>query len=111
MAEHRESIELTLPDSGKKVVLRGYTTGRISQELEAIFLDQSEVINDNGKVKRVMNGAAFTRAHNRSIELLVLSVDGSSENVLDAVLDLSTEDHDYVYSELNKIEGHGSPKK
>ncbi|MET3349043.1 UNVERIFIED_ORG: hypothetical protein ABID57_000712 [Arthrobacter sp. UYEF1] len=111
MAEHKESIELTLPDSGKKVVLRGYTTGRISQELESIFLDQSEVINEDGKTKTVMNGAAIKRAHNRAIELLVVSVDGSTENILDAVLDLSTEDHDYVYTKLDEVEGHGSPKK
>jgi hypothetical protein len=111
MAEHKETIELILPDSGKKVVLRGFTTGRISQELESIFLDQSEVIREGDQVKTVMNGSAIKRAHNRTIELLVLSVEGSSDNVLDAVLDLSTEDHDYVYKQLNQVEGHGSPKK
>lgn len=101
MAELREQIELTTPLTGKKVVIRGYITGRIKQEIQNVYLSTA-TFDDKGKAQ--LNGSTVNTATNKALELIVLSVDGKTDGVLDAVLDLPEQDFDYVKGEVDKIQ-------
>lgn len=103
--ERPEQVEVTTP-SGKKVVLRGYITNRIKQQLEAVFLKGARVSLDDAGEKDVQFDASVTiEATNRAIELLVVSIDGQEgKPVLDYVLDdLDEMDFEFIKREVNKI--------
>lgn len=104
----QEQIEIATPVLGKKVVLRGYITGRIKQTIQSVLLSSTQV-TDEGKT--TFDGSVAVAAGNKALELIVLSVDGSTDNVLDAVLDLPEEDFDFVKAEVDKIQNPLPPNK
>lgn len=103
--ELKEQVEVTTPITKKKIVLRGYITGRIKQEIEAIFLNSTSMVaGQEDTPEMTFNGGVALQATNKAIELIVLSVDGSSDNVLDLVLDLPEQDFEFIKGEVNKIQ-------
>lgn len=97
----QETIELTTSLTGAKVVLRGYITGRIKQEIQGVLLSSTQV-TDEGKT--TFDGAVALAATNKALELIVLSVNGKSEGVLDMILDLPEQDFDFVKGEVDKVQ-------
>lgn len=94
-----ETRTVTTP-SGKTVVLRAAVTGRMKQQIEAVFLDAGKL--DGGTV--TFTGEASAAATNKAFELLVLSVDDRIEGLVDYILDeLPGEDFDFIRAEVNKI--------
>lgn len=109
----QEQVELTTPVTKAKVVVRGYATGRLKQAISALYLAGVTVESDAaGKTKSVssVNGLVGQQATNKAIEMLVLSVNGATDGVLDAVLDLPEEDFDFIVDEVNKIQAPLVPK-
>ncbi|MDQ0672936.1 hypothetical protein QFZ36_000497 [Pseudarthrobacter siccitolerans] len=100
--ELQETIEIETPILHKKVVLRGYITGRIKQEVQAVMLSSVTEVSVEQATK--FDGTAALAATNKALELIVLSVDGKSEGVLDAVLDLPEGDYDFIKAEVDKIQ-------
>lgn len=107
----QEQIELTTPVLGAKVVIRGYVTGFISQEIEKIIagsMVSSTEYDEEGKPleqsrKSQVTGAQLIEARNRTIELMVLSVNGHTEDTLQSVLDLPEADWKYVRDQVDKV--------
>lgn len=114
----QETVEIKLPVSGKVVVLRGYITGRIEQAIESVYLEDSKINTEaehdlskgqrHGKAEKVkqttsMDAKVGQKAQNKALELIVISVDGEKENVVDLVLDLPTKDYRAVVDKVNEI--------
>lgn len=91
--------------SDKKVVeLKDYLTGRDIEEIEAPTKSVMMRINEQGKPAGEVNvGEAKARSIHKAIERVVISVDGKTEQVLDAVLDLPVNDYRLVLREVDKI--------
>lgn len=105
----QEQIELTTPVTGKKVVIRGYASGRIKQAISAIYLRGSSIETTATKdgeeqSKQVTNAIVGQEATNKAIELMVISVDGLTDNILDRILDLQEDDFDFVIAEVDKVQ-------
>ena len=101
----RPTIDFVLPKTGFKVVMKEYLTGRERRQVKNALFGTS---NFEVKGKDVTSDKIpFTNtdaSSDKSIELMVVSIDGRTENVLDIVLDeLPDEDYDMV---MAKIEEH-----
>lgn len=105
----RETIELITPIGGDKVLVKKWLTGGESERLQEIFLDKYESnFNDlddkgNPKVNIPLSGKTIIEARHRTIETMILSINGKKENILQTVLDMRTEDYTFINDELNKI--------
>lgn len=99
----RETKKYTTP-SGKEVELKTYITGREKRSIQNIFLGKIEM-SVSGKETQLskINGDLVEQAENKSIEVIVVSVGGNTENVVDLVLDLRAEDYDFVIKEINLL--------
>lgn len=97
----QETIEVTTPALGKKVVLRGYITGRMKQSIQNVLLSSTQVTEEG---KTTFDGSVTLAAGNKALELIVLSVDGKTEGVLDMILDLPEQDFDFVKGEVDKVQ-------
>lgn len=108
----KETVEFTLPVTKKKVVVRGYATGRIKQAISAVYLSGTTLETKAGQVdsSSSINGMVGQEATNKAFELMVLSVDGNSDNVLDAILDLPEEDYDAVKEKVDEVRAPLAPK-
>lgn len=115
-----ETKTLKLPISGKAVVVKGYMTGFIDQEIQRILLSankshfEKEVDPSTmqegaqlgaGPVKMVMDTDPTVQldADRKMIELMVISVDGVAGDIVNQVLSLPKPDVDFIKTELKSI--------
>lgn len=116
-----ETKTFKLPVSGKSVVVKGYMTGLIDQEIQRILLSANKshfekevdpsTMQDGaqlnaGPVKLVMDTDPTVRldADRKMLELMVLSVDGNASDIVTQVLNLPKVDVDFLKTQLKGIE-------
>lgn len=104
----RETKKVTTP-SGKEVELKTYITARERNQLRNVLLEKAEVDNA-GKVSSNLSGATLEKSQYTTIELVVVSYDGSTETILDRILDGSPADYDFIVDEASKV-GNLAPAK
>ena len=99
----RTTKEIITPVGKHKLVIYDYVIGREVEEIEDIFLSEAK----EGEKSHVRRSA------HKSIEMLVVSVDGKDSKVLDRILDFKKDDYKSVINAITNIVGGESeePKK
>lgn len=92
-----------------QIVYKEYITGRDQQAIEACLYKDMQ-ISANGEATG-FNPKAIQDRLNMAIESCVVSVDGSTENVLDKVLDLPVKEYEEVKAKVEEIAGLSEEKK
>ena len=102
----RETKTITLPVSKKEAVLRTFLTGRETRQLRAIFLNDAEFSSKGDEQELAgIKGRVIEQVENKAIELVVVSVDGSEDKILETILDLHSKDYTFLVKEINEIGG------
>lgn len=83
----RETKEITTT-GGHKVILLTYITGREAREINA---------------SRVEGDTSFSKPTDVAFGIVIKSIDGSSENIVDQVLDLKLQDFTEVSEALAEV--------
>ena len=101
--ENRPTNQLTTP-AGKQLELKTYMTAGERNQLRAVYLQSVKVkAGEDGQAELgELNGDVVERAERKIIELLVVSYDGSNENILGRLLNATPEEYDFVVTESNK---------
>ncbi len=119
-----ETKTLKLPVTGKTVLVKGYMTGFIDQEIQRITLSankshfETEVDPNaasgeknamSGPMKMVMDTDPTVQldADKKMIELMVLNIDGVAGDIVNQVLSLPKTDVDYIKTQLKDIQTDG----
>lgn len=102
-----DKIEFTTPN-GTAVVMKGFISGGDSEDLQRVFMEgmKLKVDPETGELQRgaqEVPGTVLLDSAKKGIELLVLSINGSSENVYEAVRALPIPDYDMVVSKVNEL--------
>jgi len=97
----RNTKEIITPVDKHKVVIYDYVIGREVEEIEDIFLSEEK----DGEKSHVRRSA------HKSIEMLIVSVDGKDGKVLDRILDFKKDDYKFVIDTITDIIGGEEPKK
>lgn len=102
-----DTIEFTTPN-GTAVVMKGFISGGDSEDLQRVFMAgiTLKVDPETGELQRgsqEVPGTILLDSAKKGIELLVLSVNGSSENVYEAVRALPVPDYDMVVTKVNEL--------
>lgn len=101
--ETRENIKLTSP-SGKAVEVKPYLTARERNELRRKMLEGVSVDASTGEAKLAeLTGERFEVMEHSSIGAIVTSFEGSTDKILDRLLDSPAGDYDFVVAECSKI--------
>ncbi len=100
--KEREVIELTAP-SGKKLKVKSYITARERNEIRSVILPSMSLDMTNNKVVDNVSADVLAKAEPKLIEVIVAEYDGSSENILDRMLDGSPADYDFIIGQLKEI--------
>lgn len=101
----RETKKIITP-SGKEVELKTYLTAGEEKELRLVFLKGTKMDIDMETQKPIfkdVSGAIADDAENKLIEIMLVSLDGSKENILSRILELRKEEFDFIVEEINKI--------
>lgn len=104
----RPTKEIVTPVQNKKVVLKEWITGREQEYIQEPIMSAASFKaglmagNPTAEMTDFKN-SAITESNHRTIETMVVSVDGVVEKVLDSVLEMHKDDTDFVVEEINKL--------
>lgn len=106
----RQTTELTTP-SGKKFEVKTYITARERNTLRSVLLQNFSFDSASGQTKSGdINGELLEKSEQKAIEIAVVSFDGKTEDVLNRILDGTSDDYDFIVAEANKIANFKQPK-
>lgn len=98
----RETKTVVTPIGKQKIVLKAWITGREKRELRNVFLAKVKIAG--GVAETDVNSVdVINAAENKAIDTVVVSIDGDSKNLLDKILDMRSQDYNFVIGEINKI--------
>ena len=102
----RETKEIITPIGKNKVVVKTWLTGREKRDIKNILLQSTKIKSlNNGKTDiDMMSGDIMVKIEEKTIETIVLSVDGVKDNIVDTVLDMHSNDYDFIKNEVNNID-------
>ena len=103
-----EDVTFTLPLSKKQVTIKGFASYKVTSEIQRIInsgLHSTAVGTSEKDMKAnvTIDANAQLDANNRAIELMVVSFDGSADDILDRLGDLGEGDVNRVIEEINKV--------
>lgn len=101
----REKTTLTTP-AGKELVLKAWLTAAERNKFRAVFVGGAKYEVDPGsKTARVesVDPSVADTAERTVIDVAVISYDGKTEGIADALLNGPAEEYDYVVTEAGKL--------
>lgn len=101
----RETKTITTP-SGHSVVLRTYLTGREVASIKSELLKGMKMsVDPSGGTPQIgdLTGEFILAQERKTLEYLVVSVDGVTDNPIEALLDLPGPDYEAILAETNNI--------
>jgi hypothetical protein len=103
----RPTTVITTPIQRHEVVLKDWITGREREYIDAPMLDAVKTKPQfNGKsidLESIHIRQCMEQSENREIETFVVSVDGSTEKVIDSVKDMHEEDTAFVRQAIKDL--------
>jgi hypothetical protein len=112
MSEDRETHEIVTPLRGHVVECKDWINGREKQKIDGAMFKSIRTVGTGENLKPTMSETMLAGQENASIEAIVVSVDGSSTDVLNRVLDMRVKDFEFVVKHVEKIvEGDFDEKK
>lgn len=109
--EDRETFEIVTPVKGHVVVLRSWITGRESQKIDGAMFKGVSTTQDGKKLTPKLSESMLSDQENASIEVVVVSVDGKENDVVNAVLNMRAKDYSFVTTEVQKVVDGDVPEK
>ena len=102
---NRETKEIITPLDKQKVKINAWLTGREKRDLRDVLLEGIKFSMKQGEAKTesVNTAELVKKTENKAIEIVVVSIDGSEDKVLERLLDMKSQDYDFVISEVNEI--------
>jgi len=117
----REHIDFVTPEDKHKIVVKAWLTARERRSIRGVLLDgikfsmkdDEETVKDkDGKeVKKSpiadynLEGSSLDKMQDVTLKTVIISVNGETKDVLDAVLDMKEGDFNFIVKEIDKITG------
>jgi len=101
--EDRETFEIVTPVKGHVVVLRSWITGRESQKIDGAMFKGVGTTQDGKRLTPKLSESMLSDQENASIEVVVVSVDGKENDIVNTVLNMRAKDYSFVVAEVAKV--------
>jgi hypothetical protein len=109
--EDRETFEIVTPVKGHVVVLRSWITGRESQKIDGAMFKGVGTTQDGKRLTPKLSESMLSDQENASIEVVVVSVDGKENDIVNSVLNMRAKDYSFVVAEVAKVVDGDVPEK
>lgn len=110
---NRETTTFTTPNENHEVVIKTYLTGLEKREITGASLPKSVDYNLAGGGDTKLDLAEMTaRAEDAVMRNIIVSIDGKTDNIIETVLAMRSQDSDFVISKVKEVaEGLTEEKK
>lgn len=100
----REYITIETPKEKKKIKLKKWLTGGEKRSISNALLDNTEFKQDQ-LADVTIKGDSISKMQDARIEAIVEDIDGNKEKTLQGILNLHSDDFDFVIKEIDKLTG------
>lgn len=110
MGENNKTIKTP---SGVEVVIKTQMNAREFRELRSIYTRDLSIDSSDPKNPRVsgLKGDVLEEAENKALTLMVVSIGGKNDNILETLLDMDMNDYQAVLDAVNEVTNIESKKK
>jgi len=111
MNDKQKTIETP---SGNKVVLKTEMTARDYRALRGLWFKDIEiggVSADSTPELKGLKGTIIEEVENKALELMIISIDDNSENILERLMDMPMADYEVVFQAVNDLTENLGQKK
>lgn len=98
----RKTLKITLPITGFEIGYYSYITAGEKQQITEIMTSNMSA-DATGSVKGDIPLSLVYKSNDKALELLVTSVNGITDNILEHVKGLPSSDYDVLLEEINKV--------
>lgn len=110
--QKRATIEYKLKSGNHVVTLKEYLTGREKRAIKnALWTGKSMQIKDGKGESDKVPMEDIDASTDKTIELMVVAIDGKSEKVLDQILDWRDRDYDDLLEKIEELTGPVADEK
>jgi hypothetical protein len=110
----RETTTFTTP-AGHVLRVYTYITGKEAAEVKALMMSKFKMSMEDAETGKVgigeISGEFLAEQETKTLELLIVSIDGITEKPVEELLDLPSTEYDFVKAELEKITNPSTPSK
>ena len=99
----RQTHEIVTPIGGQTIVCLDWINGREKQKIEGAMFKSIETSGTGTNMKPKMSETMIASQENAAIDAVVISIDGSTENIVDTVLDMRVKDFDFILKHAQQI--------
>jgi hypothetical protein len=100
----RETKEFLTPIDKHKVRIKTYITGGELEQIEEILYKRIKLSSVEKDANINLNDISFiTEQTHKTIEIMVVSVNGKSENILEEVLNMKSEDYKFIQEKIEEV--------
>ncbi len=101
----RPTQEIITPVGKNKILIKEWMTGREQEYIqEPIINAVSFRQNERGTADMTdFKTSAISESTHRTVEMMVVSIDGKPENILNTALDMHKDDYEFIIAEIEKI--------
>lgn len=86
------------------MVLKAWITGKEAMKIDAPFTNLKMTLDTNGVGKGEVNaGEAISASQKAAIEVVVVSIDGKTENIYEQAISLRKSDFQFLLQEIDKV--------
>jgi len=99
----RTTKTITLPISKSKIVINDYITGGEKRKINDLLLKNSSVETGSTVIKGDIPLLLIYEANDLALSFLVKSIDDISDDLINRINDLHTNDYDYLKAEIDSV--------
>lgn len=100
---NRETKTIHTPKANAKIEIKTYLTGRERRQLTDVYLKKGLDINPDTHEVKGVNAELINEAQNTAWEIVVVSIDGETTDIINKILDMHSLDTEFITAEVNKI--------
>lgn len=102
MNENRETLKFKTPIGNKEIEIKAWLTGQEQRTIRNPFFENAS-FGITGIEKFQFSSELINKAQDLAFEIVVVSIDGTKDNIIQRILDMRAEDFDFIVKKINEI--------
>jgi len=100
---NRETTSFETPIGKHKVTIKTFLNGRERRALTNVYLSGELEMNTDGQTIKGVKAELIDKAQNLAWETVIVSINESTENIVETILDMHSDDYEFVIKQVNAI--------